>query len=184
MLLQYETRRLILKVLSPDYANDVLQFYLDDKELFEKYETTRCPNFYTKGHQQNILHLEYGLCLKLSHVRFYVFRKEKPDQIIGTVSLYEISAPHAKAELGYKFSSNFHHMGYATEAVEKIIDIAFTELSLHRICAHVAPENTPSIKLLLGLGFEKEGVCRDYIQLRGEWMDHFQYSLLSPTSYL
>lgn len=184
MLLQYETRRLILKVLGPDYANDVLQFYLNDKELFEKYEADRCPNFYTENYHRNILHLEYGLCLKLTHIRFYVFEKENPETIVGTVSLYEISNTYSKAELGYKFSSQHHHKGYASEAVEKILDIAFTELGLHRICARVMEENTPSIRLLLGLGFEKEGVCRDFMKLRGQWVDHVQYSLLAPELYL
>lgn len=184
MLLQYETQRLILKVLGPDYSNDVLRFYLKDKELFEQYETDRSPNFYTEAHQRTILQLEYGLTLKLVQVRFYVFLKEDPDTIIGTVSLYDISSTYSHAEIGYKFSSAYHHKGYATEAVEKLVDIAFSELNLHRLCAHVQDDNTPSIRLLTGLGFEKEGVCRDYLCLNGMWTDHLQYSLIVPMLFL
>lgn len=184
MLLQYETRRLILKVLGPDYASDVLRFYIKDKELFEKYEADRSPNFYSEAHQRNILHLEYGLTLKLTQVRFYVFLKDDPETIIGTVCLYDISSAYSRAEIGYKFSSEHHHKGYATEAVEKLIDIAFSELTLHRLCARVQENNIPSIKLLVGLGFEKEGICRDYLCLNGVWTDHLQYSLLAPTLLL
>lgn len=184
MLLQYETRRLILKVLGPDYSSDVLHFYLKDKELFEKYEADRSPNFYTEAHQRNILHIEYGLTLKLSQVRFYVFLKEDPDIIIGTVCLYGISNIYSKADLGYKFSSAYHHKGYASEAAEKVLDIAFTELNLHRICARVQETNIPSIRLLVGLGFEKEGICRDYLCLRGVWTDHLQYSLIAPELFV
>lgn len=182
MLLQYETRRLILKVLGPDYSYDVLRFYERDKELFEKYEADRCQNFYTEAHQRNILQLEYGLCLKFHHIRFYVFEKEDPSTIIGTICLYDISRPYARAELGYKFNSRYHHRGYASEAVEKLIDIAFTELNLHRLCARVVQENTPSIRLLHGLGFEQEGICRDYMCFHGVWTDHLQFSLLAPVS--
>ena len=184
MLLQYETRRLILKVLGPDYASDVLRFYLRDMELFEKYEADRSPNFYTDAHQRSILQLEYGLTLKLNQVRFYVFRKEAPEKIIGTVCLYDISNTYARAEIGYKFSSAYHHMGYASEAVEKLIDIAFSELNLHRIIAHVQEDNLPSLRLLVGLGFEKEGISRDYLCLHGKWTDHLQYSLIAPESFL
>lgn len=184
MLLQYETNRLILKVLGPDYASDVLRFYNKDKELFEKYEADRSPNFYTVAHQRNILHLEYGLTLKMQQVRFYMFLKEDPATIIGTVCLYNISNLYSKAELGYKFSSEYHHQGYASEAVEKILDIAFTELNLHRICARVQEDNQPSIRLLVGLGFQKEGVCRDYLRIKGVWTDHLQYSLLAPELFL
>jgi len=184
MLLQYETRRLILKVLGPDYANDVLRFYLRDRELFEQFEADRSPNFYTDGHQRTILQLEYGLTLKLAQVRFYVFLKDDPETIIGTVCLYDISNSYSRAEIGYKFSSAYHHKGYATEAVEKLIDIAFSDLNLHRLCAHVQDDNIPSIRLLIGLGFEKEGICRDYLCLNGIWTDHLQYSLVAPTLHL
>ena len=181
MLLQYETQRLILKVLGPDYSNDVLLFYLKDQKLFEQYEADRSPYFYTENHQRTILQLEYGLTLKLSQVRFYVFLKDAPDTIIGTVCLYDISNSYSRAEIGYKFSSAFHHKGYATEAVEKLIDIAFSELNLHRICAHVHESNTASIRLLSGLGFMKEGICRDYLCLNGIWTNHLQYSLIVPS---
>lgn len=183
MLLQYETNRLILKVLGPDSAKEVLQFYEEDKELFERYEIDRCPQFYTESHQRNILQVEYGLTLKMSLIRYYVFLKEKPDDIIGTISLYDVSTPFARADIGYKFASRYHHQGYASEAVEKLIDIAFTELKLHRICARVQEENFPSIRLIEGLGFEKEGVCRHYMRMRGQWMDHLQYSLIAPESF-
>lgn len=184
MLLQYETQRLILKVLGPDYSSDVLRFYLNDRDLFEQYEADRSLNFYTEGHQRTILQLEYGLTLKLAQVRFYVFLKENPEMIIGTVCLYDISNSYSRANIGYKFSSAYHHKGYATEAVEKLLDIAFSELHLHRICAHVQESNTPSIRLLTGFGFEQEGVCRDYLCLNGIWTDHLQYSLIAPTLQL
>lgn len=180
MLLQYETQRLILKVLGPDYSWDVLRFYERDKELFEKYEADRCSNFYTEEYQRNILRLEYGLCLKFHHIRFYVFRKEDPSTIIGTVCLYDISRIYSRADIGYKFNSQYHHHGYAFEAVEKLVDIAFTEIHLHRLCARVVDRNMPSIRLLENLGFAREGICRDYMRFHGVWTDHLQYSLLSP----
>jgi len=184
MLLQYETQRLILKIIGPDYARDVLQFYLNDKELFEQYETDRGPNFYTEGHQHNILQVEYGLALKMQQIRFYVFLKENPHQLIGTICLYQVSNLYSHAELGYKFSSKFHHKGYASEAVEKLIDIAFMELNLHRLTAHVQEDNLPSIRLLENLGFQQEGICRDYLYLHGVWKDHIQYSLITPVIHL
>jgi ribosomal-protein-alanine N-acetyltransferase len=180
MLLQYETNRLLLKVLGPDYAEQVLDFYLEDQELFERYEADRSPNFYTKEHHAHLLEVEYRLILKMQLVRFYVFLKEDPEHIIGTVSLYDLALPYSRGEVGYKFSSRYHHRGYASEAMEKLIDIAFTELHVHRLCARVLEQNTPSIRLLEALGFKKEGICRDYMCLKGQWLDHLQYSLIVP----
>ena len=38
MLFAYETERLLLKIIKPDQADAVLDFYMRDKELFEKFE--------------------------------------------------------------------------------------------------------------------------------------------------
>ncbi|MBQ8041334.1 MAG: GNAT family N-acetyltransferase [Lachnospiraceae bacterium] len=182
MLLQYETGRLILKVLTPDAASSVLDFYLQDKELFERYEADRPSGFYTVSFQKNTLHAEYSLTMKLQSVRYYVFLKENPAVPIGTVCLYNIASSFARCEIGYKFSSAYHHHGYASEAVERCIDMAFAELGIHRICAMVQQDNTSSIRLLESLGFQKEGICRHYLHIKGNWVDHLQYSLLSPIS--
>lgn len=45
MLFAYETERLLLKIIKPDQADAVLDFYMRDKELFEKFEPDRMPNF-------------------------------------------------------------------------------------------------------------------------------------------
>ena len=182
MLLKYETKRLVLKVLTPDDAQMVLDFYLRDKELFERFEADRPASFYSLSFQRNTLHTEYGLAMKFSSIRYYVFLKENPTLPIGTVCLYGISNSFARCELGYKFSSAFHHHGYALEAVSRCIDIAFGELGIHRICAMVQKENTSSIRLLGRLGFKKEGVCRHYMFMKGKWVDHLQYSRISPVS--
>lgn len=181
MLFSYETNRLVLKILTPDAAPMVLDFFLRDKELFEKYEPERTPNFYTLQFQSETLQYEYNLACKNSHIRFYVFRKENPNQIIGTVCFHKVNlSVYRSCEVGYKFSSEFQHKGYAAEALEKGIDIIFTELMLHRIMAWVEPSNTPSIRLLLSLGFSFEGINRERLYLHGHWADHAQYSLINP----
>lgn len=183
MLFSYETNRLILKILTPDYAPMVLDFFLRDQELFEKYEPERMPQFYTEQFQRETLQYEYNLACKNAHIRFYVFLKENPNKIIGTVCFHRIEfGVYSSCEVGYKFSSAYHHKGYAAEALEKGIDIMFTELSLHRIMAWISLENTPSERLLRSLGFEFEGINRQRFFLHDHWADHAQYSLLNPCS--
>ena len=53
MLFAYETERLLLKIIKPDQADAVLDFYMRDKELFEKFEPDRMPNFYTRQFQRH-----------------------------------------------------------------------------------------------------------------------------------
>lgn len=76
MFFQYETTRLLLKVLRADCAPQVLDFYNRDKELFEMYEIDRVPDFYTVKHLQKVLRYEYSMAVKSQLFRFYVFQKE------------------------------------------------------------------------------------------------------------
>lgn len=184
MNMVYQTERLLLKILTPDYLRQVLEFQIRNKEQFERYEPTRPDNFYTLSHQQAILKCEYKLAVKLATVRFYVFRNDKPDTIIGTVCLHDIMRmPYCYCEIGYKFDHDYQHQGYAREAVAKALEIAFFELDLHRVFARVMPENTPSIQLLTSLGFVEEGLERGCTQIQGKWRDHLRFGLLNPDMY-
>lgn len=179
MLFQYETQRLILKILKPESALLVLDFYERDKELFEKYETDRLPEFYTPAYQQKMLRYEYNAAMKQNTIRYYVFLKNNPDKIIGTVCLHDISKLYySTAEIGYKFSREYHHQGYASEAIVCVLGVAFYELGLNRITAMVCVGNNPSTRLLDRLGFTNEGVCRQYLNLHGVLKDHYQFSAL------
>lgn len=181
MLFEYETDRLILKILKPDAARQVLDFYLRDREIFEKYEPERIPPFYTVAHQKTILKCEYNLAFRLQNVRFYVFLKEDTSKIIGTICFHNITTSYySNCEVGYKFSSAYWHLGYASEALEKGIQVMFEDLHLHRIQAWVLPDNYSSIQLLQTHGFRKEGIARSYLLLHNEWKDHVQFSLIAP----
>lgn len=177
----YETNRLTLKVLRPDAAKKVLCFYLDNKELFEKYEAERPENFYTVKYQKSVLSCEFNLTMQLSSVRFYVFLKENPEQIIGTVCFRNIvRSVYDCCEVGYKFDSRFWHNGYAAEALILGINVMFASLGLHRIEARVMPENAASIRLLESLCFSREGLLRQCTRINGKWEDHYLYSLIRP----
>lgn len=179
---EYLTNRLILRILTPHAMREVLEFQKRNKELFERYEPARPANFYTNAYQKALLKCEYNLAQKLSTVRFYVFRREEPYTIIGTVCLHDISrTAYSCCELGYKFDAAWHHCGYAKEALSEAIRIAFFELRLHRVFARVVPDNAPSIRLLTSLDFMEEGIEYASIQIRGKWTDHLRFALICPS---
>ena len=180
---EYETDRLILKVLSEDSANEVCHFLTKNRTVFSKYEPAVPTNYYTPEYQATILRCEMQLALKQSAIRYYVFLKEPSNQLIGTVCLHNITPRfYSSCEIGYKFDKEFWHMGYAKEAISMIISIAFSSLNLHRIVARVLPDNTASIKLLKSLLFEEEGLERESVLIQDVWQDHLRFSLLHSSS--
>lgn len=180
MEMTYQTERLELKILDDTASLKVLQFYLDNREMIEKYEIERPPQFYTEKFQKVMLQGEYNLAVKQTSLRFWVQEQGQPDRIIGTVSFHNIKRGFFQCcELGYKFDQRFWGRGYALESISRGIQVVFEELRLHRIEACVLPGNIPSRKLLLKLGFAFEGIKKQSVMLHGGWRDHELYALLS-----
>lgn len=178
--MEYQTERLILRILTPDYAEDVCCFLFKNRLYFEPYEPVPAANYYTPDYQHTLLQCELQLALQAKTIRYYVFLKERPQTIIGTVCLHDIAVSyHSSCEIGYKFDFEYWHKGYAREAVAMAASIAFAALGLHRVTARIMPENTASIKLLKSLFFEEEGLERECLKIQGKWADHLRFSLLN-----
>ena len=170
---------LILKVLDETSALKVLDFIQKDSELFEQYEVKHQSFFYTESFQANILKNEYIAYTNHGYLRFYVFLKDDPDTIIGTVSFGNILPdPYKSCTIGYKFSSIHHNKGYAKEALKFATSFAFDYLSMHKINAFVLPDNIPSIKVLEANNFHQEGYCIKHLKINNIWKDHLLYSLI------
>ncbi len=69
-------------------------------------------------------------------------------------------------EIGYILRRSHWGRGIAREAVRRVIEHGFDDLGLRKIIADTDPDNQASNKLLIDMGFEKEGY------LRGEWETH------------
>lgn len=181
MLKPLETDRLILKVLTKDDASMVLSFYEDNKSQFEPWEPLRDKNFYTQPYQKASLTAEHNLLREGKLLRYWIFRKENPDEIIGSFCFQNfLREPYKSCWLGYKLSHRYVHQGYATEAITKGIEPLFNEQHIHRIEAFVMPDNDPSKQLMKRLGFQYEGISVSYARVNGVWTDHERYALINP----
>ena len=100
---------------------------------------------------------------------------------LWTICVHHITRGFSEqCEVGYKFSSAYHHRGYATESLRFIMDLVFRDLKLHRAMAWALPDNTASIRLLERVGFVYEGICHDYMMLNQKWRGHAQFCMINP----
>jgi [ribosomal protein S5]-alanine N-acetyltransferase len=105
--------------------------------------------------------------------------ERKLDQaLIGTCTLFDFHGTSQRAEIGYALGRPFWSQGYMNEALKRLIQYAFDELSLHRIEADIDPRNTASAKTLERLGFLKEGHLRERWIVGNEVSDSDIYGLL------
>ncbi|KFN01694.1 N-acetyltransferase [Bacillus clarus] len=97
--------------------------------------------------------------------------------IIGTIGFHDWSSEHKRANISYALFPEQWGNGYATEAISEVLSYGFHTLHLKRIGAIVFLENEASNKLLLKLGFEKEGVLKNYMYQNGIPHDTNVYAL-------
>lgn len=176
----YETNRLILRILSPNWFEEVYHFLNNNKELFDPFEPEKPDDFYSKNFQKLLLAQEYKSFKNNLFMRFYAFSKEEPNKIIGSISFGNIHGdPFYSCILGYKFDQNYHGKGYALEAVSACVSIVLEYLNLHRITAYIMPSNTASIKLIEKLNFLYEGTSLRLVNIGGNWEDHLKYTYIN-----
>ena len=177
----YTTERLYLKILDESNATEVLTFLNRGADTFERVESKKPADFYTHGTQKKLLNAEYHLATQKTGVRFWIYRKEKPGEIIGTISFsfYKV-APFRSIMVGYKLLPEFWHHGYASEALKAAINIVAAVMRVARIEAYVLPDNQPSQKLLTRVGFRLEGTAYQCLEVKGVRRDHLQYGYVVP----
>ena len=88
------------------------------------------------------------------------------------------------AGIGYELAANQWGYGYASEAISKIIELAFSSVSpfceLYRIQGDTMIGNEASEAVLKKLGFKEEGVRRSSGFWKGEFHDLKCFGLIKP----
>jgi len=104
------------------------------------------------------------------------------DGVVGRVTLSDITrGTFSSCHLGYWLSQSHNGRGLATAAVGEMLDIAFSELGLHRVEAGTVPHNVRSRAVLERNGFVQFGYAPAYLKIAGEWQDHVLYQALNPS---
>lgn len=175
-----ETKRLMLSPARLGYAGLCADFYKRNARFLSAFEPVRDVEFYTRESQQMILLEEIAAAKEKEAAPFYLFRKDKPDFLIGKISLNNmVWGGFCSCFMGYKMDEACINRGYMTEAVEAVVKYGFETLGLHRIEANVMPRNARSLRVLEKCGFVNEGISRRYLRINGVWEDHVHMVLLN-----
>jgi [ribosomal protein S5]-alanine N-acetyltransferase len=100
------------------------------------------------------------------------------DEIVGTVSLKNISHSMGYGEIGYGVAETHHNQGIATAAVRMLVDKVFAETTLRKLIAYVHDQNRASCRVLEKLGFRREGFLREHYIINGKPANEILYGLL------
>jgi ribosomal-protein-alanine N-acetyltransferase len=174
-----ETERLVMRNAKITDSHLILNYFKKNWDFLKKWEIMREDKFFTLEYQlldilRNDKLYRAGICY-----RFWIFKKEG-QKIIGSIALNNIfHGNFLSCSLGYRLDKDEVNKGYTTEAVKRVIKLAFDELGLHRIEANIMPENLPSMAVVIKCGFQNEGLAKKYLKINGKWEDHVHMTLLN-----
>lgn len=99
---------------------------------------------------------------------------------VGMVDLYEFDPFHQRAGIGIMIHDKENRkLGYATSAIQLMIDYCFETLGLNQVYCSVPSGNTGSRKLFEKLGFSQTGYRKDWLRRGNEWEDVVYFQLLN-----
>ncbi|XP_043710761.1 uncharacterized N-acetyltransferase p20-like [Telopea speciosissima] len=105
------------------------------------------------------------------------------NRVVGAISVNKPRSgddDSCRGELGYALAAKYWGRGIATRAVKLVVSSIFKDWPhLVRLEALVDVENIGSQRVLEKVGFQKEGVLRKYLIVKGRILDLVIYSLLS-----
>jgi diamine N-acetyltransferase len=116
--------------------------------------------------------------LEAGQLRLLIETKEQ--QPLGTVDFYDFEPVHQRAGVGILIvPPEERRRGFALEALQMACNFAFKQWGLQQIYAHILEENKASINLFLKLGFEKTGLHKKWVNIKGHFYDLGFYQLMN-----
>lgn len=107
----------------------------------------------------------------------YVVLDAQTDEILGCCFAW-YQAAHARMEVGYFYKKSSWGHGYATEALQALLQFLCTSTNCMRIQATCDPENKASAKVLQKAGMEYEGLLRNYSCVHKKPANRCMYALI------
>lgn len=138
------------------------------------WDPIRDESFYTADGQHKIIDDVLRAGTGLPHVILV------DGAIAGRVNLQNIvRGPFQSCSLGYWVSPAHTGRGVASFAVDALLRKAFVDYDLHRVEAATLLHNVRSQRVLAKHGFERFGMAPRYLQIAGDWQDHYLFQVLA-----
>jgi [ribosomal protein S5]-alanine N-acetyltransferase len=176
-----ETERFLLRETTPMDARDIFAVFSDEA-------VTRFYNLDTFTDLDQARHVVESRRRRFDAgqgIRWAIARKED-NHVIGSCGYQNWVRDWRKAELGYELGSAWWGQGIMTECLTEALRYGFKRMRLNRVEAMVVPGNDASVRVLQKLGFQEEGLLRQFGFWKGRFQDLRLFSLLArewePTS--
>jgi diamine N-acetyltransferase len=97
----------------------------------------------------------------------------------GCIDLFDFDPTNLRAGVGILIGDEYRNKGYASEALEMLIDYAFSTLHLHQLYSSITYDNRASLKLFEKHNFSLIGRKKEWIRHKDKWIDEYLLQLIN-----
>ncbi|MBK5209904.1 MAG: GNAT family N-acetyltransferase [Flavobacteriaceae bacterium] len=161
-----------LRALEPEDLDFL--FSTENNESFWEISGTQTP--YSKYILQKYIENAHQDIYEAKQYRFVICNTQNTP--VGMIDLFDFNPQHKRVGVGILILPEYQGEGFGSEALEMIIDYAFTYLNVHQIFANITANNKSSITLFEKFNFKKIGIKKDWIFADTNYKDEILYQLI------
>ena len=163
-----------LRALEPED----LQFLFDTEndESFWGVSNTQTPfsKFLLKQYLENA-HLDIFEAKQLR----LIIQENLNQKPVGMIDFFDFNPQHKRAGIGILIHQKYQKNGFASEALQLLINYSFTHLNLHQLYANITSDNFKSIALFKKHQFTEIGIKKDWNFSNGEFKDELLFQIIN-----
>lgn len=168
-------------------GNTVTLRALEPEDLKFLFETENNESFWSVSHTQTpfskFLLKQY---LENAHLDIFeakqlrlIIEENLNNQPIGMIDLFDFNPQHKRAGIGILIAEKYQKNGFASEALQLLINYSFTHLNLHQLYANITENNTKSIALFKKHFFTQIGTKKDWTFSNGKYKNELIFQLIN-----
>ncbi len=92
-------------------------------------------------------------------------------QAVGAIDLFDFEPRHQRVGVGIVVAPSFRQLGYATEALQLVLNYCQEQLLVHQVFCSVISTNQGSLQLFKQAGFQAIGTRCEWIKTTNGWQD-------------
>lgn len=167
-------RHIYLRALEPEDLSFLSN--IENDENFWELSHTQTP--FSQYILKQYLANSYQDIFEAKQLRLIISNYE--DQPLGMIDLFDFDFKNSRAGVGVLVKDlENRQQGYGKEALQLLINYAFTHLNLHQLYCNILEDNLASIKLFTNQGFEKVGLKKDWTYKNKTYKNEYLFQLIN-----
>jgi diamine N-acetyltransferase len=95
------------------------------------------------------------------------------NEAAGAVDLFDFDAHNRRCGIGILIAEKFRKKGYASQAIDIILDYGKETLNLNQMFCNINSDNNVSLRLFQNKGFEITGIKKQWNLRKNSWFDEY-----------